>query len=113
ELKKFDRAADLYREALALDPSDLEVEFLLALSCYGAERFDEAEPLLRAVVDQSGRDAKDPLPFEFLGRLYFQQGRIDAARDVIERAVEIDPTDARMVNQLGSCQIRLGEAEQA
>lgn len=64
----------------------------LARALIGRGRHDEAETMLRALVE---KDAKTAGPRAALAELYAKQGRADEAAREAAKAIELDPSDAR------------------
>ena len=105
----FERAADLAPD----DPAVLEP---LADAYFGAERYVDALPLYRKLIDAlgKGRRTKD------LGRLHFRLGAISEAGGNERRAVEhyqqaqqIDPAHAPTLAALGRLHVAAAEWEKA
>lgn len=110
EMRDFE-GASLHLEALVeRDPADLEYQFMLGLSYFGAGRYEEARTPFETVA---GVDPDDSLPWEFLGRVEFQLGRLGDAVSCLERAAAIDPRGGRTHNHLGAVLVRMERREEA
>lgn len=110
ELKSFDLAAEQFALSLATDPEDLDVRTLYALALYADGRPEEALPELTAVARARPDNA---LCAEFLGRSLFQLGMFPEAASALQKSVELNPTDARLRNQLGVVRLRLDRGDEA
>jgi len=53
-----------------------------------ARRFDEAVPKLRLAIQD---DPSHPLPYRYLAACYAHMGRLDEARDIVNRLRAITP----------------------
>jgi len=81
-----------------------------AISLLRAERIDEAEPALLAIL---GRWPEQPDAQHFLGVLRHTQGRVDEAVALIQRALAIIPDHATAWTNLGNVQLLAGRATEA
>jgi tetratricopeptide (TPR) repeat protein len=76
EAKQFDRAIELYRQALAIRPSWVEGQWNLGTTLYEVERFGEARDAFRRVV---GADPQNGTAWAFKGLCEFQLKNYDTA----------------------------------
>lgn len=83
---------------------------LLAIACAQQQRFAEAEVVWRELLTLPGQEAR-VLPN--LGRMLEKAGRLDEARDLLNRAVELAPLDYTARLNLGACLHHLGRYAQA
>lgn len=86
--RQYERAAELYRRLVALDPSNVELHNNLGLTLHYLGRSDEALTWLEQGI------AKDPAHQRIwltLGFVSAQTGNVDRARDALHTAVQIDP----------------------
>ncbi|HXV76400.1 MAG TPA: tetratricopeptide repeat protein, partial [Candidatus Polarisedimenticolaceae bacterium] len=108
--QRFDEAERLLRRALELDPGygDARMNLSIVLMARGA--VDEARrQLLRACEDPrtgAGSWAK-------LGALELDQGNLDRAIEVLERARALAPASTEALNYLGEAYRRVGRTEEA
>jgi choline-sulfatase len=87
-----------YRPIAVLDPDNPLVNFRLADALLRSGRALEAIPLFEKVVEGGSRSAD---PFVGLATAYAQGGRLDAAKDVLERALAVDPQNGQVHYNLG------------
>jgi len=109
----YDRAVELYRQALALNPADREARYNLAITLQEAGRLTEAVVALNTAITL---DPGRPEAHNALGIALMLRGDAAGAREQFARAVALDPRDARAANNLGNALRALEEnsaAEQA
>ena len=75
-----------------------------------AGRLDDAEPILRQVLLQH---ANNPDALNLLGLIAFERGHLQAADELISRAVALAPGIAEYHNNLGQVHARLGQFARA
>jgi Tfp pilus assembly protein PilF len=107
------QAAAAFRSALALDPHSAEGHLLLAqayLAARSAALVAEAKAELQQALDL------DPDLFWarfYVARIYSDQGRLDRARQELERGLTTRPNAPHLLSALGEVHRRLGDPEQA
>ncbi len=101
--------ADL-EKALALDPSDSEVQRLYGFLLAGLGRLPEAIAAQRKAAEL---DALSNLAWRSLGRYLIEGRDYAAAHEALRRALEIEPESARALNYLGTLQLLEGNAVEA
>jgi TolB-like protein/DNA-binding winged helix-turn-helix (wHTH) protein len=113
-------ARDLLRRAVALDPnyaaaqSALGETFHIALSMGWAESPDEYWNRLAEHAGAALRlDTNDARAHVLLARMHLAYGRFPAARLEIDRAIDINPSDADALAGRGNILVWLGENAQA
>ncbi|MSQ84399.1 MAG: tetratricopeptide repeat protein [Myxococcales bacterium] len=74
----------------ARDPADIVARFIVATRAYYAGKLDEAVPLLAELNKSNNRDPRLPL---YLAMAHFWLGHQQQAQLIIQRAVEIGPSD--------------------
>ena len=107
------RAAELYRRAIAVAPTDREARYNLAVTLQEAGRTAEAFEALTAAIKL---DPARPEAHNALGIALALRGDLEQARSEFSCVVELDPHDARAFNNLGNVLRDLkrpDEAEQA
>jgi arylsulfatase A-like enzyme len=87
-----------YREIALLDPENPLVNFRLADALLRAERLGEAIPLFVKVVAGGPRSAD---PFVGLATAYARTGHLAEAKEVLEKALAVDPTNGQVRYNLG------------
>ncbi len=90
--------ARTYRAIAGLDPGNPLVNFRLADALLRAGHSHEAIPFFARVVDGGPRSAD---PFVGLATAYAQEGRLDEAKQVLERALVVDPASGQARYNLG------------
>ena len=83
---------------------------LLAITCAQQQRFAEAESLWRDLLTLPGQE---PLVLPNLGRMLEKAGRLDEARELLTRGVQIAPQDYTARLNLGACLHALGRHAEA
>jgi len=101
--------ADL-QKALALDPSDSEVQRLYGFLLAGLGRLPEA---IAAQTKAAELDALSNLAWRNLGRSLIEGQDFAAAHEALRRALEIEPQSARSLSYLGTLQLLEGNAVEA
>ena len=108
EAAKAERA---FRRALALDPTVVEARVRLGRVLWFLDRREEAErELTEAQREATGANAA-PMAYLaalFLGQLYEETGRLDAAREVYEKALSVYPTGQAARLALGRLLVATG-----
>jgi tetratricopeptide (TPR) repeat protein len=98
------------RAALERYPGDINMQALLGALLVKLDRREEAEKLLREVIDAAPSFAK---PHEDLGFLLLQDKRPAEALPVLERATVLDPALERAWFNLGKALALLGRGKEA
>lgn len=93
------RAVALYRQAVAIAPSDRDARYNLAVTLQEAGRGDEA---FAALKDAIRLDPGRPEAHNALGIALALRGDLEGARSEFGRTVELDPHDARALNNLAN-----------
>ena len=108
--KSFRQAADEYREASRLSPSDPEARFSLAKCQVFQGEYAEAIPILKAYV------LNHPKPFEphyLLGLSYRGLDQYPQAEEQLRIAATVEPDHADLQFNLGLVILRSGRAKEA
>jgi Flp pilus assembly protein TadD len=87
---------ELYQE-LSFRPDDQTVRLELAMALVEGERWPEAEEQLRTILQHSPGQRSVLIS---LGNVLYLQGRWEQAADVWQRALEMDPCDANLQENL-------------
>lgn len=107
---RHERAEEMYRKALDLDPRDVETLKDLAEHLHDRDRGAEAEEILRTILEL------DPGQVEarvFLGSLLAGRGDRDGARALYEEALDLDPRSTLALSWLAGLHVTAGEHEKA
>ena len=100
-----DRAIPHLQALIAINPGDRAARANLANAFLESGRNDEALTLTRG--------STDPALARVEGYLHQEAGRIDAAANAYERALEADPDDLSSWNNLGNVRARSGDVDGA
>lgn len=108
--KRYMEASEKLREAAALDPTNDQAYWNLAIVDMETQRFDAARDDLRHAIDINGQVAGY---HEKLGTVLMQLEDWDAARQAFERALEIDPNLFKAYFKLGQILERQDDPQSA
>jgi len=111
EDKQFNAALTTIEEALTKFPADTDLQSELAMICEKLGRFDQMESLLRGLMKAK---PNDPHAFNALGySLADRNTRLDEARQLIIKAVQLAPRDPFIQDSLGWLEYREGNTKDA
>jgi tetratricopeptide (TPR) repeat protein len=106
-----ERAEQFLARAEQLAPDDRRVLLELASVFEGMQRFDEAIKRISTLYEN---EPDDPRIANFYGYLLAEKGdRLDFARRLIERALEIDPGNGYYLDSLGWVRFKQGDYQAA
>jgi len=107
QLKRYDEAIAVYREAIAAAPDDTAVMFQFGAALDRAGKRPDAQKVFRDLI------AKDPLDanaLNYLGYMLAEQGTaLDEAVTLIQRALKIDPENPSYLDSLGWAYFQQGK----
>lgn len=104
-----DAALELLDLAISEQPDDVDLRYARALSLERSGDIPRAEEDLRVVLDADENDAR---ALNALGYLLVLQGeRLDEARDLIDRALVIEPNDPAIIDSKGWLLFKQGDVE--
>ena len=86
QLKRYDEAIEVLNRAVILAPAQGDIYFALGLAYVGAERMSEAA---RTLHQGTLYEPFNPGLYTNLGAVYAIDGRYEAARDALERSLEL------------------------
>ena len=109
-LNENDRAAEHYRQTLALKPNLYEAELNLGILYLRERRGTDAEPLLRNATKQKPNQAR---PLRYLGDSLLAKEDFNGAGEVYRQALAIDPKLAAAHLGLGQSLAREGKLDDA
>lgn len=112
---QFAAAADTYSKALAIAggdrPADWRFYYVRGIALERDGRWKEAEPDFIKALELN---PDQPQVLNYLGYTWVDQGvNLDRALDMIQRAVQAQPTDGYIVDSLGWAFYKLGRVEEA
>ena len=111
EDKQITAALTTIEQALAQFPTDTDLQSELAMLCEKLGRFDQMESLLRGIMKVKPNDAH---AFNALGySLADRKIRLDEARELILKAVQLAPRDPFIQDSLGWLEYRVGNLAEA
>ena len=111
EDKQFNAALTTIEEALTKFPADTDLQSELAMICEKLGRFDQMESLLRGIMKTKPSDTH---AFNALGySLADRKIRLDEARELILKAIQLAPRDPFIQDSLGWLEYRVGNTTEA
>ena len=111
EGKQINAALSTIENALAQFPADPDLQSEMAMLCEKLGRFDQMESLLRGLMKTK---PTDPHAFNALGySLADRKIRLDEARELILKAIQLAPRDPFIQDSLGWLEYRVGNLQEA
>ncbi len=111
EDKQFNAALTAIEQAVAQYPSDTDLQSEMAMVCEKLGRYDQMENLLRVIMKVK---PSDPHAFNALGySLADRKTRLDEARELILKALQLAPRDPFIQDSLGWLEYRAGNSAEA
>ena len=111
EGKQINAALSTIENALAQFPADPDLQSEMAILCEKLGRFDQMENLLRGLMKTK---PTDPHAFNALGySLADRKIRLDEARELILKAIQLAPRDPFIQDSLGWLEYRVGNLQEA
>ncbi len=101
------RVMERYGASVEADPADLEARFRLAVGFYFRGRREAARQQLQQIV---ARAPRNPWGLTYLGWLQTEQGHLDQAISLWQRAISADPKNAMAHWLLGQAHFRKGRS---
>jgi tetratricopeptide (TPR) repeat protein len=105
-----EKAEEHYLEAVRIDPGSVAARLDLAENYLYFDRYSEAADHLR---DASVLAPSEPMVWNNLGFTYYATGRLSSAVSCYEKALEIEPKNARSRTALSDCLRRLDKVSEA
>ena len=87
-VKKHKQASEFYEQALMLNPQYPNLRYLMAVSYYGSNQYDESMFLLKEEIRQNGISSE---AHHILGLMYLKQGVYNKAITHLQKALTINP----------------------
>ena len=111
EDKQISAAFSTIEQALAQFPADPELQSEMAMLCEKLGRFEQMESLLRGLMKIK---PADPHAFNALGySLADRKLRLNEARELIMKAIQLAPRDPFIQDSLGWLEYRVGNTQEA
>jgi protein O-GlcNAc transferase len=98
QARMLDKAEELYRQVLAIDPDSIDANYRLGLIAHQSGRLEESEAFL---LDAIGVMPTQPALHYTLGLVRHDLKRLDDAAASFRRAIGLNPTLAEAYNNLG------------
>jgi tetratricopeptide (TPR) repeat protein len=99
-LKRYPEADSFLRRALAGEPQNSVAHRFMSIAHFHGRRFKEADEAIQKAISLSPEDHYN---WYHLAWMFYRQGDRLSARKYAERARELDPRDADVVNLLALC----------
>lgn len=113
-LNHFQQAADAFHSALRLDPASAKAENNLGLALEGLNQTDEALACYRkAIAMQAASTHPSEQPMLNLAIVLIDRNQLDEALPLLESAVQIAPSDWKILAQLGRLYSEKGDLNAA
>lgn len=110
-LRRYDEGISHYKTALELSPESLLLKNNYAYRlAYHKKELDVAEKLITEVL---GKTSNQGAYYDTYGLILFQKGRYPDAKLQFEKAFEINPNDALIMEHLGDVNYKLGNSEKS
>lgn len=110
DLRELEDAEAACRRALELLPGTLQIEVQLTWVLIDRQKHDEA---MRAALALIAHHPDQPHGFSLLGEIHFRQRALEAAEDLLRRALERDPRHVPSLGRLGWILVELNRVEDA
>ena len=93
QLKDYSLASEMLRRALQQQPGNAELKQMLAEDLLQADQIDEAAKLYQDLIED---DPKDARPLLRLSQIYRERGDLAKARETIDKAKQMDPSNVEI-----------------
>jgi tetratricopeptide (TPR) repeat protein len=105
-----DEAVQVFKKALKIDSSNIELVESLVTALLEAKDYDNALQIVQTSLDSAGENAR---LLSIYGRILLAKGDARAAHAALERALASDPNDAAVRETLADLHLRTGNADGA
>ncbi|WP_102272473.1 tetratricopeptide repeat protein [Cytobacillus massiliigabonensis] len=109
EENKYDESLKLFKEAVEISRDVQSLNNLAWIYCNEEENDIAALPLLEELLNMN---PKSHFPYNLLGEIYCRQEKWNSAKDILEKAISIQPSKAAY-NNLAAANYYLGRIEEA
>jgi len=110
--RRYREAITRFTEATQIDPREVDAHFQLGRIAMEQKRFPDAIESFEAVLSRDDKHAQSEV-LRDVGSAYGAAGRLDKAREALERYVERRPYDPEGLYQLGLVLAELGDKDGA
>jgi len=111
-LRRFDRAVENYRRALALDPDYVEARFNLGAALMARGEIAEAVRMFEEVIRRRP-ELVDAYPALAAAKLHAGTASLEEVRAINLRALDFDPSHVVALNNLGLIALQQGRRSEA
>jgi len=108
--RQYEPATALYQQVISLKPNMANVNERLAETLIQLGRYDEALPVLEAIIAANPLDIR---AYDLIARIHTEQESFEKATAAIEQAIIIDKSNPYRYQQLASLLLYSGEANRA
>jgi pilus assembly protein FimV len=105
-----DEAVQVFRKALKIDATNLELIESLVSALFDAKDFQNAQQILDTSLE---KNRENPRLLSLLGKAHIGRGDLNAASDVLERGLASNPTDLAIRENLAEVYLRQGAKDRA
>ncbi len=106
----WEKAVEVMKLAVELDPETVETRINLGRNLAQLQQYEEANVHYAHLIERYPAHSK---PYHYSGKLAFDRGHFSTAFKLIDKAVQLDPSDAHSIFSLGLTCIEIGEIERA
>jgi len=108
--KTFNFYENMYKQAIAMNPDDLDSMNSLAILYGNYSKKEEAKKILQDILSKD--EANSPA-LNNMANLYFLDGSYEKAMEYYQKAYKLDPYDANILLNMSKASKKLGKEEDA
>src|SRR3954447_17947886 len=105
-----DEAVQVFRKALKIDASNVELVDSLVTALLEAKEYDNAAQLVQSALEANGANGK---LLAFMGRIQLAKGDVTSARGYLEKGLSVAPEEPSIREGLGDLALKQGNADRA
>ncbi|HEY4641483.1 MAG TPA: tetratricopeptide repeat protein, partial [Thermoanaerobaculia bacterium] len=105
-----DEAVQVFRKALKIDASNVELVDSLVTALLEAKEYDNAAQLVQSALEANGGNGK---LLAFMGRIQLAKGDVTSARGYLEKGLSVAPEEPSIREGLGDLALKQGNADRA
>ena len=105
-----DEASQVFRKALKIDASNVELVDSLVTALLEAKEFDNAVQLVQSALDTNSNNAR---LLALMGRIQLTKGDANAARNYLEKGLAVAPEEPSIREGLGDLALKQGNPDRA
>lgn len=103
---KYTEAIDKYREALTIDPENVQANYEIAFSLFSSGKGDDGIPYIEKTIKGSASPSLTAASYDLLGTIYDQDKKSANAIDAYKKGIEANPKYQRLYYNLGIAYFR-------